>query len=82
MFFQLKNSYERLRRLGQGGNQPNLNGEIVRSFPIVLPSRERQKAFLKVFEEIRDAEDQMTSHEKQANALFNSLQHRAFRGDL
>ena len=82
MFFQLKSSYGRLRRLGQGGNQPNLNAEIVRSFPIVLPTIERQSAFLKIFNDIRESENHMRDHEKQADSLFASLQHRAFRGEL
>jgi type I restriction enzyme S subunit len=75
-------SYERLRDLGRGGNQPNLNLDLVRSFEISIPSLDVQRAFAARVAEI----DQLKAHHRaqlaKLDALFASLQHRAFRGEL
>lgn len=40
--------YPKIRTLGHGGNQQNLNAEIVRQIPIVLPPKEEQQRILEI----------------------------------
>ncbi|WP_405381343.1 restriction endonuclease subunit S [Phascolarctobacterium sp.] len=42
----LEFSYDKLRNLAQGGGQPNLNGEMIKNFKILLPPREMQEKFV------------------------------------
>ena len=42
-FFVL--SYDNLRDMAKGGNQPNLNGNIIKNYPILYPPMELQKQF-------------------------------------
>lgn len=43
IFYQLQNSYDRIRRLSNTGGQQNLNAEIIRCFRIPLPRAEEQE---------------------------------------
>lgn len=38
-------SYEKLRNLAKGGNQPNLNGAMIKNFPVLMPPIELQNQF-------------------------------------
>jgi len=40
--------YPKIRTLGHGGNQQNLNAEIVRQIPIALPPKEEQQRILEI----------------------------------
>ncbi len=39
-------SYEKLRGLAKGGNQPNLNGNMIKTFPVLMPDRVLQDEFV------------------------------------
>ena len=43
-FFEL--SYENLRSLAQGAGQPNLNGNMIKNFQVLVPPVELQKAYV------------------------------------
>lgn len=45
MFWQLKFAYEELRALGRGGNQENLNLQLLGGFEVLLPSLSDQLEF-------------------------------------
>ena len=45
LWYFLKLSYEELRNLAQGGNQPNLNAGMIKDFPILVPPIELQSQF-------------------------------------
>lgn len=45
-------SYDRLRNLAQGGNQPNLNGNMIKNFTVLVPPRERQLQFVQFVSQI------------------------------
>lgn len=45
-------SYEKLRDMAKGGNQPNLNGDIIKNFPVLLPPLPLQHKFADFFEYI------------------------------
>ena len=38
-------SYDNLRDMAKGGNQPNLNGNIIKNYPILYPPKELQEQF-------------------------------------
>lgn len=38
-------SYEKLRNLAKGGNQPNLNGAMIKDFPVLMPPIDLQNQF-------------------------------------
>ena len=38
-------SYDNLRDMAKGGNQPNLNGNMIKNYPVICPPRELQEQF-------------------------------------
>lgn len=82
LWSQLRMSYERLRGEARGGNQPNLNLQIVRSFEVLNPPLDRQKEFDRHFKRHAALLETQAANEKQSDDLFNSLVQRAFRGEL
>ena len=45
-------SYDRLRNLAQGGNQPNLNGNMIKNFTVLVPPVELQGQFVRFVEQV------------------------------
>ena len=45
-------SYDRLRNLAQGGNQPNLNGNMIKNFTVLVPPRELQLQYVQFVEQV------------------------------
>ena len=43
-------SYDNLRDMAKGGNQPNLNGNIIKNYPVLCPPRDLQDQFAKFVE--------------------------------
>jgi len=82
LFSQLTLAYERLRALGRGGNQENLNLGLLSDFVVLLPPISLQQEFARRVEAIEQLKTTHRQSLTQLNALFASLQHRAFRGDL
>lgn len=79
---QLSMSYDHLRALGRGGNQENLNLGLVGAFKVVLPSLVEQRRFGAARKSLRAVKEKHQDALTELNALFTSLQHRAFRGEL
>ncbi len=82
LFHQLKLLYEKLRELGRGGNQPNLNLSIIKNFEILCPNLEDQKAFENFAIKIAQQRCKLIELTKKINILFKSLMQRAFKGEL
>ncbi len=82
LMHSLKLSYQRLRDLGRGGNQENLNLGILASFAIPLPPLEIQRAFAERIGFVERLARGQHRSLAALDALFASLQHRAFNGDL
>ncbi|MGH4014434.1 MAG: restriction endonuclease subunit S [Pseudonocardiaceae bacterium] len=82
LFAQLKMAYARLRALGRGGNQANLNLRMIADFKVVLPDLAVQCDFVRRVEAIDELRASHRHHLAELDALFASLQHRAFRGEL
>ena len=45
-------SYDNLRDMAKGGNQPNLNGNMIKNYPILCPPRELQEQFAAFVEHV------------------------------
>jgi type I restriction enzyme S subunit len=82
LFAQLKIGYPHLRRLGQGGNQPNLNAGLVNQFKVLVPGIAEQRAFVAALDALSRITDGARKHLVANERLFASLQHKAFRGEL
>ncbi|MDT3673710.1 restriction endonuclease subunit S [Microcystis wesenbergii] len=78
----LRLSYERLRELGRGGNQPNLNLSMVKNFLIPMPPLEKQIYFQNIVLNLQSQRQKMDLNLQYHDNLFNSLLQRAFRGEL
>jgi type I restriction enzyme S subunit len=78
----LKMQYEEIRKLGRGGNQPNLNLSLVQSLPILMPPLALQHQFASIVNKTSDLRRQFLNDLEKKKGLFQSLQQRAFRGEL
>jgi type I restriction enzyme S subunit len=65
-----------------GGAQPNISQGIVRGLSIPLPPLLLQKEFAQRVTEIRELEAEQAASHRRLDALFQSLLHRAFNGEL
>lgn len=79
---QLRSGYERLRGAARGGNQANLNLQIIRDFEVLVAPLELQAQFDAILSEIDRSKTRTKSALDMSCALFDSLQSRAFRGEL
>jgi len=75
-------SYENLRRLGQGGGQPNLNAGIIKAFSVPLPPRNLQDEFATIYEKIKSLQKEKETAQQQKNILLSSLSKKVFSGQL
>ena len=82
VFSFLRFSYENLRNQARGGNQENLNLNIVKSFPIYLPPKELQEKWSKIALSIEDQKQNLYKQLDMQNQFFSSLQNQAFSGNL
>ncbi len=78
----LKLSYEDLRRLGRGGNQPNLNSGLIKLYCIISPPITLQNQFEERIQAIEAQKQQAEASLQKSNHLFNSLLQRAFKAEL
>jgi type I restriction enzyme S subunit len=82
LFELLQLNYEDLRSLGRGGNQPNLNSALLKSYEVINPPLVLQNQFA---ERVAIIEEQKAIAQKsleQSESLFNSLLQKAFKGEL
>lgn len=82
MFHQLRFSYARLRTMGRGGNQANLNLGMIGDFKVLAPPLSRQEDYARRVEVVDMVKSSHEAHLAELDALFASLQYRAFRGEL
>lgn len=80
LYLYLLNSYERLRSLGRGGNQPNLNLNIVKNIEVLVPPIELQQKFSSIVEKVNAIKAKV--QQAQELPLFNALSQQAFKGEL
>jgi type I restriction enzyme S subunit len=69
-------------RKNRGGTQKFVSLGDLRAFPLPLPSKNEQQEFARRVEAVEKARTISRTSEAELDALFGSLQHRAFRGEL
>ncbi|WP_345971323.1 restriction endonuclease subunit S [Sulfurimonas sp. HSL1-6] len=83
---RLQENYAEIRKLAEGGNQPNLNLSKVRSITVPLPTRDEQKEIVSRVESFFTVADALESKidvaKKRVDKLNQSLLAKAFRGEL
>lgn len=63
-------------------HQSSINQEDVKSLRVLLPPIELQHKFASTVVEIRDSEAKQAASRERLDSLFQSMLHRAFRGEL
>ena len=63
MWFYLQNEYHRLRALASGNNQPNLNAQKIKNYPIVVPPLKIQN---KIADHIQNLKNEIQTLKQQA----------------
>lgn len=71
-------SYEQLRSLGRGGNQPNLNKSLVENFEILIPDISFQTKFADIVTKIEEQKALVKQAITESEHLFNSLMSKYF----
>jgi len=82
LYNYLRLSYGRLRDLGQGGGQPNLNSGIVKNFEILVPARHLQNKFVDIVNQVNSLVKTNDDFYHNGTKFFNSLSQKAFAGEL
>ncbi len=75
-FFEL--SYEKLRSLAQGAGQPNLNGNMIKNFQVLVPPIEQQKEYVDFVRQIDKSKVVVKKALDEAQLLFDSLMQKYF----
>ena len=75
----LKNSYSHIRSLGRGGNQENLNLDIVKNLDIINPSIALQNKFAKIIEKIEEQKSLYTQELEKLQINFDALLQKSFQ---
>ncbi|MDM0963046.1 restriction endonuclease subunit S [Clostridium perfringens] len=82
VWYQLRLLYDELRALGQGGSQPNLNTNLVKTYQLIFPPVELQNEFERFIKHIDKLKFEMEKSLKELEDNFNSLMQKAFKGEL
>ncbi len=82
LFHFLTYRYDSIRQLAHGGQQQNLNLQIIRDYPIAIPSIEEQHEIVAIL----DALDYKIDHHQCKRAvleeLFEALLHKLMTGEI
>jgi type I restriction enzyme S subunit len=70
------------RRTAPSGTQPNLNTGIMKAFGLILPPIQEQRHFATIVQSVEQQKSRLRAHLAELDALFASLQARAFSGAL
>lgn len=83
LYHLLTSKYEELRQLAHGGQQQNLNIDIVRNFQVVVPSnREEQGEIVAILDAIDRKVDLHRRKKAVLEELFKSLLHKLMTGEI
>jgi len=74
--------YETIRDLGRGGNQENLNLDIVRGIKVILPPIDLQNKFASIVEKMETIKTKETQKLEHLEILHKSLMDKAFKGEI
>ena len=71
-------SYDKLRDLAKGGNQPNLNGNMIKSFPVLMPPIDMQNKYVSFVQQIDKSKFAVQKSLEKAEILYKSLMQEYF----
>ena len=71
-------SYDELRGLAQGGNQPNLNAGMIKDFPILVPPMEKQKQLVSFVSQVNKFKLSIQQGLEKLETLKQSLMQQYF----
>lgn len=71
-------SYDKLRGMAKGGNQPNLNAGIIKNFPVLVPPLELQNRFAAFVTEVDKSKLAVTQSLEKLETLKKSLMQQYF----
>ena len=75
-FFVL--SYDNLRDMAKGGNQPNLNGNIIKNYPVLCPPRKLQEQFASFVEQTDKSKFEIQKSLEKLETLKKALMQKYF----
>ncbi len=75
-YFEL--SYEKLRSLAQGAGQPNLNGNMIKDFPVLIPPINMQNDYVSFVEQTDKSKLAVQKSLEKTQQLFDSLMQEYF----
>ena len=79
LYYYLTYSYEKLRALGRGGNQPNLNLNLVKTFEVYVPPIELQNKFARIVQQVEEIKKYHLDSKSELEKLFNNLMQKSFK---
>ena len=71
-------SYDNLRDMAKGGNQPNLNGNIIKNYPVLYPPIELQGQFAAFVEQTDKSESAIQQSLDKLETLKKALMQKYF----
>lgn len=71
-------SYDNLRDLAKGGNQPNLNGNMIKTYPILYPPIELQNQFAAFVKQVDKSKFEIKQSLKMLELLKKALMQKYF----
>lgn len=75
-YFEL--SYDKLRELAKGGNQPNLNCTMIKDFNILVPPIELQNQFANFVQQVDKSREAVKKSLEKTQQLYDSLMQEYF----
>ena len=75
-YFEL--SYDMLRNMAKGGNQPNLNGNMIKNFLVLVPPKTLQVEFVSFVNKVDKSKVAVQKSLDGAQLLFDSLMQKYF----
>ena len=75
-YFEL--SYDKLRILAQGAGQPNLNGNMIKNFKVLVPPIEMQKSYVNFVNQVDKSKVKVQKALDETQKLFDSLMQQYF----
>jgi type I restriction enzyme S subunit len=82
LYYYLTMSYEKLRLLGHGAQQPNLNTQIINSFKIVLPKIDEQKQIADILKVIDNKIEIHLAEKNTLQDLFKTMLNKLMTGEV
>ena len=64
--------------MAKGGNQPNLNGNMIKNFPVLMPPIEMQNQYVSFVQQIDKSKFAVQKSLEKAETLYKSLMQEYF----